>query len=154
MRLPLLVATGLGSGYFPFAPGTVGSALGVLLHAGLWFAGGPLATLAGMLVATALGFWSAGKAEAHFARRDPGPVVIDEVAGQMLSLLFVPLTAGTALAGFILFRIFDILKPFPCRRLERLPGGSGIMTDDLMAGLYANLVLQVLVRWSPWSLGA
>jgi phosphatidylglycerophosphatase A len=153
MRLPLLVATAGGAGYFPFAPGTVGSAVGVALYAALWLTGGWPVALAGFVVATALGYWSAGIAEAHLARRDPGPVVIDEVAGQMLSLLFVPLAAGTALAGFLLFRLFDIVKPFPCRRLEKLPGGSGIMTDDLMAGIYANLVLQALVRWAPALLG-
>ena len=153
MRLRTLVGTGFGVGHAPWVPGTFGSALGLALHAGLTLVGGWPAATAGLLVVTTLGFWSAGAAARELGRRDPGQVVVDEIAGQMLSLLFVPLTAGTALAGFFLFRLFDILKPFPCRRLERLPGGSGIMADDLMAGLYANLVLLALVRWAPWPLG-
>jgi len=154
MRARLLIATGLGVGYAPLAPGTAGSLLGLALHALLYLAGGPLAAVGGALAAAVLGFWAAGAAERHFGRRDPGQVVIDEVAGQMLTLAFLPLTAGTAAAGFLLFRLLDILKPFPARRLEALPGASGIMADDLMVGLYANLLLQALVRWSPWSLGS
>lgn len=154
MRARLLISTGLGVGYVPLAPGTAGSLLGLALHAMLYLAAGPAAALGGTVVATALGFWAAGSAERHFGRRDPGQVVIDEVAGQMLTLAFLPLTGGVAAAGFLLFRLLDILKPFPARRLEALPGASGIMADDLMAGLYANLILQALVRWSPWSLGS
>lgn len=154
MRVRLLIATGLGVGYVRLAPGTFGSALGVALYILLHFAGGTWATLAGLIVVTALGFWAAGAAERHFGRRDPGHVVVDEIAGQMLSLLFLPLTAGVAAAGFLLFRLLDILKPFPARQMEALPGGSGIMADDLMAGLYANLILQALVRWTPGLLGS
>ena len=154
MRARLIVATGLGVGYAPLAPGTVGSLLGLALFALLHLIAGPPAALAGTLVVTAAGFWSAGTAERHFGRSDPGHVVIDEVAGQMLTLLVLPFGAGVAAAGFLLFRLFDILKPFPVRRLEGLPGGSGIMADDLMAGIYANLVLQALVRWAAWPVGS
>lgn len=154
MRVRLLISTGLGIGYIPLAPGTFGSLLGVVLHVLLYLVGGPAAALAGLLAVTALGFWAAGAAERHFGRRDPGNVVVDEIAGQMLSLLFLPLTPGVAVAGFLLFRLFDIVKPFPARQLEALPGGSGIMADDLMAGLYANLILQALVRWTPALLGS
>jgi phosphatidylglycerophosphatase A len=154
MRWRLLVATGLGTGYAPVAPGTVGSLLGLGLHVLLHAVAGPLAAFAGLLLVTALGFWSAAAGEQHFARRDPGHVVVDEVAGQMLTLTLLPLSAGSIAAGFLLFRLLDILKPFPARRLEALPGASGIMSDDLMAGFYANLILQLLVRWSPWLLGS
>lgn len=154
MRARLIVSTGLGIGYAPLAPGTFGSVLGLALYALLYTVAGPLAALAGLLVVTALGFWSAGAAERHFGRSDPGHVVIDEIAGQMLTLALLPLTAGVAAAGFLLFRLLDILKPFPARRLEKLHGASGIMADDLMVAIYANLILQALVRWSPWLLGS
>jgi phosphatidylglycerophosphatase A len=153
MHVKLLTATGFGLGYIPLAPGTFGSLLGLGAHLLLYLAGGPAVASIGLLVVTSLGFWSAGAAERHFARRDPGHVVIDEIAGQMLTLAFLPLTAGLTVAGFLLFRLLDILKPIPARRMEGLPGASGIMADDLVAGLYANLILQALVRWSPWALG-
>jgi len=140
--LPALLATGLGSGYSPFAPGTAGSAVGLVLW---WW---PLHTLslpvqAGiLLVVSILGVAAAG----HVARRvgieDPGIVVVDEVAGMWLTLFALPLTPWTAAAGFVLFRALDVWKPFPARRLESLPGGWGIMADDLMVALYGNVLLR------------
>jgi phosphatidylglycerophosphatase A len=100
-----------------------------------------------------LGLWAAGRAEALFGEKDPGRVVIDEIAGQMVALLFIRPTALVLLAAFFLFRVMDVLKPWPARRLEDLPGGSGIMADDLMAGLYANLILHGLALWRPDWLG-
>ena len=88
-----------------------------------------------------------------FGEKDPGRVVVDEIAGQMVALLFVRPTALVLLAAFLLFRVLDVLKPWPARRLEDLPGGSGIMADDLMAGLYANLILHGLALWRPDWLG-
>jgi len=145
-RLRVLVATGLGLGRFPFAPGTVGSLAALPLILVVWRLGGGGALLVCTAAVALCGWWSAGAAEARFGTKDPGPVVIDEIAGQMVSLLFVVPTAPTLVAGFVLFRIFDIWKPFPVNRAERLPGASGIMTDDLLAGVYANLLLQAL-RW-------
>jgi phosphatidylglycerophosphatase A len=142
-----VVATGLGSGYAPFAPGTAGSLVGLALF---W----PVhhLTLAGQAVATALVFALGVAAAGHVARRigieDPGLVVADEVVGMWVSLLGLPLTGVTAAAGFLLFRVFDVLKPYPARDLERLPGGWGIMCDDVMAGVYANLLLRAgLLAW-------
>ena len=153
-RLRLLIATGLGSGRVPIAPGTVGSLLALPLVALLWRAGGTSAVVTGTAIVIVLGFWSAGIAESHFGRRDPGAVVIDEIAGQMVSLLFLAPSPTSLATGFLLFRIFDILKPFPARRLESLPGASGIMADDLMAAVYANLLLQICVRIRPeWFTG-
>jgi phosphatidylglycerophosphatase A len=146
-RWRLLVATGLGLGHAPFAPGTVGSLPGLLLVVLLWRLGGAWTVLAGALLVTALGFWAARAAESRFGRPDPAPVVIDEIAGQMVSLLFLAPTATSLLLAFVLFRLFDVWKPFPVRRAERLPGASGIMTDDLLAGVYANAVHQTL-RWA------
>lgn len=139
--LATAVATGLGSGYAPFAPGTAGSLVGLALfwplrHLALWAQAASAAAVfvLGVVAAT------------HVARRlgieDPGLVVADEVVGMWVSLLGVPLTGVTAVAGFVLFRLFDVFKPYPARDLERLPAGWGIMCDDVMAGVYANLLLR------------
>ena len=141
------LATGFGSGYSPLAPGTAGSAVGLLL----WW---PLHALplAQQLAAIALVSLAGVAAAGHVARRagieDPGIVVVDEIAGMWVSLLLLPLTPATAAAGFLLFRVMDVLKPYPARQFEQLPGGWGIMADDLMAGVYANLLLRVgLLVW-------
>jgi phosphatidylglycerophosphatase A len=93
----------------------------------------------------AVGVWSAGIAEQHYGGTDPGPVVIDEVMGMLVTLFMVPVGWPGAAAGFVLFRVFDVIKPPPANRLERLRGGMGIMADDFMAAVYANLALRVAV---------
>jgi phosphatidylglycerophosphatase A len=148
------IATGFGAGYAPVAPGTFGSIWGIGLVWGLHRAGGHGAVLTGFLLVTLLGFWSAADAERRFGRPDPGCVVVDEIAGQMLSLLVLAPTTPTLVAGFLLFRLLDIVKPFPAGRLESLPGSSGIMADDLLAGIYANLVLRGLHWGFPSFWGA
>jgi len=137
-------ATFFGSGLCPVAPGTAGSIAALvvawLLVKWLGVAGWTLALLAAVLVAPAI--WAAGAIETRFGRHDPPQVVIDEVLGQWIAL--APVTGRQAadwLLALALFRVFDIWKPFPARRLEALPGGAGIVADDLMAGLYAALVL-------------
>jgi phosphatidylglycerophosphatase A len=137
----LAVATVLGVGYVPIAPGTFGSAVGLLL----WFAlpSSPLVQAIAIVVIFVVGSWSGSVAERHFGRIDPGHVVIDEVAGMLVTLFLVPVGWMGVLAGFLLFRIADIIKPYPANRLERLPGGLGIMADDVMAGIYANLALRL-----------
>jgi phosphatidylglycerophosphatase A len=148
--LPVWVATVAGVGYFPVVPGTAGSAVGVVL----------VAALDAIQISTAwrfvlqalmiiiiffLGVWSAGQSEKFFGRTDPGHVVIDEVAGQMVAFLLLPHASWKLLlAGFVLFRVFDISKPFPAGRAERLPGGWGIMVDDIVAGIYALGALAFL----------
>lgn len=141
----LAVATALGVGYVPFAPGTFGSAVGLLL----WFVlpSSPIAQAAAIVVVCVVGSWSGSVAERYFGRVDPGHVVVDEVAGMLVTLFLVPVGWIGAIAGFLLFRISDIIKPYPANRLERLPGGIGIMADDVMAGVYANLVLRFCI-WS------
>ena len=144
-RAGLVIATAFGAGYAPLAPGTFGSAVGVLLWVALpnllW-----LQAIAIALVCVA-GTWSGFVAERHFNRRDPGEVVVDEVAGMMMTLLLNPVPGfGWMLVAFLLFRAADIVKPFPVNRLERLPGGVGIMADDIMAGVYANVALR-LAMW-------
>lgn len=97
-----------------------------------------------------VGTWAAHEAERALGGKDPGAIVIDEVAGMTLSVVALPPTAGVLLAAFVLFRLFDVLKPYPANALQRLPGGVGVMIDDLVAGLYALLVLlgaRAVVGW-------
>lgn len=145
----LALATGAGAGYVPFAPGTFGSAAGLVLIAALRFSGQPWLDLIALPVIYLAGVWAAGVAERHFGHDDPGPVVIDEILGMLLTLVLLPVGWTGALVGFVLFRLFDIVKPPPCRRLERLPGGWGIMSDDVLAGLYAHVGLRVLLAIAP-----
>jgi phosphatidylglycerophosphatase A len=141
-HVALAVATCLGAGYAPFAPGTVGSGVGLLVYAAVRAAGGSVVEVAAVVAVFAVGAWAATVAERHFGRTDPGPVVIDEVVGMLVTLLFVPVSIAGALVAFFLFRVFDVVKPYPANRLERLHGGFGIMADDVMAGVYANVVLR------------
>ncbi len=147
--LGLTLASGLGVGYVPFAPGTFGSLLGL----GLWLLlpASLLAQVIAVIVVFALGAWSGGVMERHLQRTDPGPVVIDEVLGMWMTLLGIPASWSSALLGFVLFRLFDVIKPFPANRLEGLHGGVGVMADDAMAGVYANVALRlVLLLGAPW----
>ncbi len=147
----MFIATGAYSGYLPKAPGTWGSLVGVLL----WLLGlhklDPTTyaiMLAGILL---IGTATAGAAEKIVDQGDPGLVVIDEILGQLITLALVPWSPLAALAGFALFRFFDILKPFPVNWFDqRIHGGLGIMLDDVMAGIYASLVLQGLI----WLVGS
>jgi phosphatidylglycerophosphatase A len=141
-KLILFLATGAYSGYLPKAPGTWGSLVGVLL----WFALAPCSPLVYALTVLALcigGTFVSGSAEKILDQGDPGVVVIDEIAGQLIALAFVPVSPLTALLGFALFRFFDILKPFPVSWLDQhIHGGLGIMLDDVAAGLAALALLH------------
>lgn len=139
----MCLATGCYVGRFPFAPGTAGSLVGILVAWGLSFFTWPLAvgaTLVLMLAAV----WIAREAEIQLHRKDPGCIVIDEIVGQCITLVSLPLTFGTCAAGFFLFRLFDIAKPPPARYLERrLSGGWGVVMDDVAAGIMAHIVLRL-----------
>jgi phosphatidylglycerophosphatase A len=142
-RLALALATSLGVGYVPLAPGTFGSLVGLLVWAAV-----PKDPWSQLLVIVALfvaGAWSAGHAERHFKGTDSGPVVIDEVMGMMITLWMLPVGWAGALLGFLSFRAFDVIKPYPANRLEELHGGIGIMADDGMAAVYANLALRAVL---------
>ena len=102
-----------------------------------------------LVAVSVLGTWAADVAERALEVKDPGAIVVDEVAGMTLSVLLVPLTPAALVAGFVLFRIFDVAKPFPANVAQRLPGGVGVMLDDLVAGLYA-LLLLLFARWIGW----
>lgn len=146
-------ATFFGFGRLKPGPGTWGS----LAATAIWYFGlealhltggaATTVTLLGVLAATAIGIPAATIVERESGREDPGFVVIDEVAGQWLTLAFAPVEMGHALLGLALFRLFDITKPWPARRLESLHGGSGIVLDDLAAGLYGLLVMLVIRIW-------
>ena len=149
-RLAVFIATAGYCGYFPFAPGTVGSAAGLVVYAAVWWAASPVLE-AGLIVALfAAGVWAGTTAERYFGGVDPGPIVLDEVVGMLITLAFIPdLGWSGALVGFVLFRIFDVIKPFPAGRFEQLHGGLGVMADDAMAAVYANLSLRALLWLLP-----
>jgi phosphatidylglycerophosphatase A len=141
----LAVATVFGVGYAPIAPGTFGSAAGLLLW---WLLPASLGIQAAAIVAIFVaGSWGGNVAERHFGRTDPGQVVIDEVMGMLITLFANPVGWVGAVTGFLLFRVFDVIKPYPANRLERLHGGIGVMADDAMAAVYANLVLRAVLHW-------
>jgi phosphatidylglycerophosphatase A len=146
-RLPWLIGTFFGIGHLQPGSGTWAAAVTVLLWwgAGRWLPASSLLLIAAALslLITLIGIPAATVVARESGIKDPGFVVIDEVAGQLIALIGVPLHWKYLLAGFILFRSFDIMKPFPLRRLEWLPGGAGIMLDDVGAGLYALVLLQV-----------
>ena len=145
------IATFFGIGHMRPGPGTWASAATMLLWAALahWL---PLSARTPTVVALAIiialiGIPAATRVARASGKKDPSFVVIDEVAGQLVALIAIPLAWKTFLAGFILFRVFDILKPSPVRQLERLPEGAGIVLDDVAAGVYALAVMQVLLHW-------
>jgi|SRR3989338_806142 len=136
------MATGLGLGYLPFAPGTWGSLLGILLAYGLSFLSLPIASLT-LIAFIFFAIWCATHAETYFKKKDASQIVIDEVCGMAISLFCIPFTLQNIFIAFLLFRLFDIVKPFPARLFEqKLKGGYGIVLDDVMAGIYANVMLQ------------
>ena len=141
-------ATGLWTGFFPVAPGTAGSLLAVALFPWMPLSvPGPVAVLF-LVAVTLLGIPASARAEREFGK-DGGPIVIDEIAGQWIALAGLAPTPAVLVGGFLLFRLFDIVKPFPARRLERLGGGTGVMLDDVVAGVYAAVALRILLRFLP-----
>ncbi len=148
-RLALTIGTWFGCGYWPWGPGTAGSLAALLIAFAMhsWWGAGRIAI--GLLALALLvpGIWAAGRTAIIKGRKDPGLVVVDEVLGLWVTLLGAPvLNWKSWLAAFVLFRIFDIVKPWPVRQLEQLPGGAGIVMDDIAAGLYGALVL-IFAGW-------
>ena len=154
-RLALVIATGLGVGYSPVAPGTIGSFIGILLIFLLsrWqFIEGQRVVVHWLVVAviSAIGIWAASRAEVILSKRDPPQVVIDEIVGQLLTfgLIFRNPRASLLFMGFLFFRFFDIVKPFTIKSLEKVPFGFGIVLDDLAAGFYASILLFLIdIYW-------
>ena len=150
------LATGFGTGYFPFASGTVGSLIGILLYIALiQFTPLQMIHIAFALIICIIGIPVSTKAEKLFGKKDPGTIVIDEIAGCLVFLAFSPELKAYGsfiyppiwylISGFLLFRIFDILKPYPANKLQALNGGTGVMADDIIAGIYTALVLKVYI---------
>jgi phosphatidylglycerophosphatase A len=139
----LALATALGAGYIPFAPGTMGSIVGLVVWALLPASAGAQAAV--IVVLFVVGAWSGTVAERHFHKTDPSEVVVDEVMGMLVTLFLNPVGWKGVVVGFLLFRLFDIIKPYPARQLEHLHGGVGVMADDFMAAVYANLALRVAI---------
>jgi phosphatidylglycerophosphatase A len=145
----VFIATVGYSGYFPIAPGTVGSAAGLLFYVFVWWTQSPAVEVGLILVLFAAGIWAGTTAERYFGGIDPGPIVVDEVVGMLITLAFIPVGWTGALAGFVLFRVFDVIKPYPAAQFERLHGGLGVMADDAMAAVYANISLRFLMWLLP-----
>jgi len=140
----LFISQGAYAGRFPVAPGTAGTVVGVFLYLGMkglppahYFAVCVLVILVGML--------AAGHAEIILGRTDSPSIVIDEIAGYLTAMFMVPPGWLYIVSGFLIFRVFDIVKPWPLKRLEELHGGAGVMLDDVGAGIYTNLLLQLAV---------
>jgi phosphatidylglycerophosphatase A len=148
-KITIAISTGLGTGYSPVAPGTAGSVLGLAIAflftygcrgLGVYGGTGYFALMAALFV---VGVWASGRAEAIFGQKDSSKIVIDEVVGMLLTLYLLPASLFYLITGFFIFRFFDIVKPFPARRIDtKLEGGLGVMLDDVVAAIYANLCLQ------------
>jgi phosphatidylglycerophosphatase A len=147
MTFPSLLATWFGSGLLPKAPGTWGSLAALPFAFAIHTLAGQFALLLASIVVFAIGCWAAQAYTTETGTKDPGEVVIDEVAGQWLTLAFVPVSAWAYVAGFVLFRLADILKPWPVSWLDRkVAGGLGVMADDMAAGLYAGAALWLIMK--------
>ena len=144
-KAAVFLATGFYVGNIPFAPGTFGSLIGLplcFLLAGIHLA----AAIIAALLIIGLAIWIANAAAKTLKRKDPGCIVIDEIAGMVVTLIGLPFNLTTVVTGFILFRILDILKPFPIRILDkRVSGGLGIVADDVVAGIFANTLMRILL---------
>ncbi len=138
------LATGAGTGYTPVVPGTFGTLMGVVIFMAMiqfprWLL---FVTILGLI---AIGIWVSDEAEKLFQKKDPSFVVIDEVIGILVTMLFLPFQVKYVLMAFISFRIMDILKPYPARKLEAIHGGMGIVIDDIIAGIYAGLAILLCI---------
>lgn len=145
-RFSRLLATFFFMGNSPVAPGSLASLAGTLLAIALY--GHPAIYIVFFLAITLAGFAVSGRAERSLGQKDPSCIVIDEVSGVLLAFFALPLTPAVIVATFFLFRAFDMFKIYPVNRFEELPGAAGIMADDLWAGLYTNVTMQLAIRWA------
>ena len=148
-RLALFISTFGYIGYAPIAPGTFGSAAGLAVFYAIRSTGSPTVEIGTIVVLFALGIWAGTVAEHHFGGIDPGPIVLDEVVGMLITLCLLPVNGTGAMVGFVMFRLLDVVKPFPSARFEKLPGGLGVMADDGMAAIYGNLAMHAAIWLAP-----
>ena len=148
-RLGVFIATFGYLGYAPVAPGTFGSAAGLLVFLAVRSTGSIWVELGVIVALFAVGVWSGTQAEHHFGGVDPGPIVMDEVVGMLITLALLPVNVYGAIVGFLIFRVLDVVKPWPSAGFEKLPGGLGIMADDGMAAIYGNLAMRGLIAVAP-----
>ena len=141
-KLIKLISTCFYIGYIPVVPGTLGSLAGLLLY--ILIGKDAIFYVSISIFWVIIGFLSSGRAEDIFGGKDDRRIVIDEVCGMLLSLIFIPYKRLYYLAGFLLFRLFDVCKPYPMKKVGAMPGSAGIMLDDIVAALYTNLVLRVI----------
>ena len=146
--LALAIAT-CGVGYLPLMPGTFGSLVGVAIF--LLLSHTTVGLVVAIVAITFAGTWAGSRTEALTGRKDPGKIVVDEVAGQLIAMLplvfFKPWSIAAVILSFVLFRFFDIVKPYPANRLQELEGGVGVMCDDLVAGVYAAVLVTVFMKF-------
>ena len=144
-----MLASVFGAGYAPVASGTVGSFVTVVA---IWLLPlTPLRIAVALVVVTLIGIWAGSRVERLLGKKDPGVIVIDEVAGMLLSVILLPRTIPVLITAFLLFRLFDIWKPFPARESQALTGGVGVMVDDLIAGFYTLiLIMGALTLFPGW----
>jgi len=145
-KLVKMLSTWFYIGDLPGAPGTFASAAAVLMAVIL--SPNMFLYVLVAVVVTVLGFKVSGRMEGILGRKDPGCIVIDEVAGVMIAFFLLPLTPAVVITAFFLFRAFDMFKIYPANKFEEIGGATGVMVDDLVAGLYTNIVMQIAVRWA------
>ena len=145
-RISRIFATFFYLGFLPVAPGSIATILGIFISFALM--GNTGVYVAATVVITVLGFALSGRAEKVIGKKDPGCIVIDEVAGVMIAFFMLPTTLPVFWTGFFLFRAFDMFKIYPGNKFEGLPGSAGIMMDDIVAGLYTNVVMHLALRWA------
>ena len=137
-------------GLIPIGPGTFGTLAAIPLFYVLSFTPLYLYLVITLLIIL-ISVWASSIAEEIFDKTDPGQVVADEVCGFLVTMILVPVTISNIFLGFLLFRLFDITKPYPARKFEKLPGGWGIVMDDVIAGVYSCITLHILGRWVFWT---
>jgi phosphatidylglycerophosphatase A len=142
IRFIAVLATGFGAGYAPLAPGTAGTLVAIPIFLFLSLIPFPLYELT-ILTFFFFASWISGEAQRNWGRKDDPRIVIDEILGYLIAMLWLPKTTRFIIFGFFLFRFFDIIKPPPIRLLEKVKGGYGVVLDDVLAGVYANIVLQI-----------
>jgi len=150
LRFVILLATGFGAGFFPVVPGTLGTLVAIPIYYFISSISSPLYELT-LVAFFFFSSWISNQAEGYWGTKDDRRIVIDEIMGFLVTMLWIPKTLFSIAAGFILFRFFDILKPFPIRRLERVKSGYGVVLDDVLAGIYSNIILHIILRFWSWS---